>query len=396
MRFRFDLDALPPQDEESSGIDVATPGKGSSSKENPSTYDRCWICEPKTPCGIFKEYEIVNYIAACLHFIQAMTAIPLEDVTIPIQESFTSWEEGDSCTANATAVLNGFTITRENETSHHLSLKWLIVVFHLLSFLFEFAVTDPFCCVFPGRRKKYNENVKAGVNYMRFVEYSASASIMLIAISLVSGIYESYALIGIGFLTFATMVLGGIAEMLFSDNIPSIESKNMPPVEDDKKDEPPVEGDKKDKRDKTFTRGRFKLTANARMLGWVCHFTGWVTMFAAYGIILRQFSFANDKAQQRKTDGAPWFVYIIVIVIFLLYNGFGLIQLCQLNAKTNPMILCSAKQEYSLGKRNNEICNRLVELLYVVNSLVSKTLLGLIIIFQVIVREDTVACEDVV
>ena len=48
----------------------------------------------------------------------------------------------------------------------------------------------------------------------------------LTSYALVSGIYDSYALIGIGFLTFVTMALGGVAEQLFSDALPALENKS--------------------------------------------------------------------------------------------------------------------------------------------------------------------------
>ena len=317
----------------------------------------------KTRCGSYHNYEIVNYVAACLHLVQALWGVMLNELDVSVQETYVDWREGDSCSGNATAVVNGFVLTRESQTTHSISLKWLIIAFHLLSFTFELGVTDPFCCWSRELREEYTKTVNIGVNSLRFIEYSASASIMLIAIALVSGIYESYALIGIGFLTFATMALGGVAEQLFSDKLPTLENDTL----------------------NEMTPKQFPFTYRARVLGWVCHFTGWITMLSAYGIILRNFYYTNSISQEQ----APWFVWLIVIAIFILYNIFGGIQFYQLWQKTSPVILWECKDDVKLGKVNNQVLNRQVEMVYVVNSLVSKTLLGMVIIFQVINRENT-------
>ena len=122
--------------------------------------------------------------------------------SIPMQESYIDWVESlEACTNTSTARLNGILITPRDHITHELSLKWLIVCFHLLSFFFEIFATDPSGgYLFPRWRERYLQAVKVGANGMRFVRYSAGASVMLIAIALVSGIWDSYALIGIGFL----------------------------------------------------------------------------------------------------------------------------------------------------------------------------------------------------
>ena len=310
-------------------------------------------------------FEKVNYIAAVAHLVQAIvTMFPENSASIPVQESYIDWVESDACTNTSTARLNEFSLTPRDHTTHELSLKWLIVCFHLLSFFFEILATDPSGgFLFPRWRERYLQAVKVGANGMRFIEYSASASVMLIAIALVSGIWDSYALIGIGFLTFITMVLGGIAEQLFSDELPQMENRVG----------------------RLLTFGDYPVTLRARYLGWICHFAGWHSMLSAYGIILRNFAFANQKS----TSTAPWFVYVIVTVIFILYNIFGVIQLVQLWCKTTPAILIDPyKLEY--GDRENTALNEKVEMAYVVNSLVSKSFLGWLIYANVIMGERSI------
>lgn len=326
-------------------------------------------------------YEIINYIAAFAHLAQSvLTIFADQSANIPVEETFIDWRDAGvagNCTGGATATINDFALVPTRKVTHELSLKWLIVAFHGLSFVFELFATDPFfgCSrgtIFARWRATYIKRVESGTNYIRFVEYSASASIMLIAISLTSGIWDSYSLIGIGFLTFATMVFGGIAEQLFSDELLRMERKSGSD-------------------DTTARSTEYPITYRLRKLGWYSHFAGWVTMLAAYGIILRTFIFANMNSQR----SAPTFVYAIVFGIFALYNVFGIVQLVQLSGKTSPNIILpgflgGVCEPVDLGKRSYKEWNKNIEMAYVTNSLVSKTLLGLLIYFNIIVGERTV------
>ena len=58
-------------------------------------------------------------------------------------------------------------------------------------------------------------------------------------------------------------------------------------------------------------------------------------MLSAYGIILRNFVFANMNSER----SAPDFVWVIVFSIFVLYNVFGVIQFVQMAWKTPPNII---------------------------------------------------------
>lgn len=322
-------------------------------------------------------YEIINYVAAMAHLVQCiLTIFPEQSAYVPIQETYIDWRDG-GCTSNATATINDFALVPTRIVTHEISLKWLIVAFHGLSFVFELFATDPFfgcsrASLFAKWRRNYIKRVESGTNYIRFVEYSASASVMLIAIALTSGIWDSYALIGIGFLTFATMVFGGIAEQLFSDNI--VKMERAPDTKENK-----------------IMSTDYPITFKLRKLAWYSHFAGWFTMLAAYGIILRTFIFANMHSQR----SAPEFVWAIVFGIFALYNVFGVVQFVQLAGKTSPNIILPPAlggqcEPVDLGERSTPAWNRKIEMAYVVNSLVSKTLLGLLIYFNVIMGERTV------
>ena len=320
----------------------------------------------------FKEnlygFEIINYIAGLAHLVWFIVILSLAEKNgnRVVNELFLNWKDANGTCPESTAFFetDGGKRLLEDERvhTHSLSLKWLVLSFHLLSFLFEYLNTDPFWCrrfswspckrsgkseryrLLGGRSDFFQTTKRAlsqigeeGVNPTRFAEYSASASVMLIAIALVNGIDDSYTLIGIGFLSFTTMVFGGIAEQLFVDFRDENTNKSM------------------------------------RRIGWIAHLAGWVSMLAAYGIILRSYFFSNARSQ----NSAPDFVTPIVLSTAVFYLVFGVVQLAQLCLKAR------GKSEEGIPGLNEKI-----ETAYVVLSLVSKSVLGALISWNVLSMEQ--------
>ena len=208
-----------------------------------------------------------------------------------------------------------------------ISLFWLILLFHALSGIFQ---TYAGC-----NRRNYVTNVlQRGVNPLRFIEYSLSATIMLVCIALVSGIDDYHGLLAIETLTFTTMILGMVSELLFDDQLAS---------------------------------------RHLRWIGWVTHFTGWVTLMSAYvGVILKKYFYSIEQSEQ----GPPDWVTIIIFLIFALYNIFGITQFMQLCFK-QPLCL----ERYIPKKfKDPQKLNRWIENIYVANSLITKSILGWMII----------------
>lgn len=207
-----------------------------------------------------------------------------------------------------------------------LSLWWLVIAFHLLSFVFQafamFGWTCK-CCKSEWVRSYKDEVEKDGTNMLRMIEYSISATLMQISIALVLGVWERLAIIGIGFLTVVCMICGLIAEQL--------------------------------------------RTANLAM-AWTAHFTGWLAMAGVWTVLGRQFMYTVSQSD----NDPPEFVYAIVIVIAVLYLGFGLVQTVQL-VLGGDVVMYKAKcckKEYDYSQ------NEAIELTYCVMSIVSKTFLG--------------------
>ena len=152
------------------------------------------------------------------------------------------------------------------------------------------------------------------------------------------------------------------------------------------------------------------LSVTLRRLGWVAHFSGWVSMISAYvGILVQQYFFS---VEQNKGDGVspPSWVTVLIIILAILYNIFGFTQVAQLCLKDAYMNAWTGKNEKCRcpgitsdgsgdGKRIKccgRSLNESIELCYVLNSLVSKSVLGWTIIAQLLVEDfeitTTVSC----
>ena len=305
--------------------------------------DRC------CPCGKAPAFWSVNWAAALAHLFNTVLTFIFwavddnKDDVFRLSEEYAPWIPTINTTLNTTLNTTGpaicpvsenrifqiskeWCIERETALTSTLSLWWLVIVFHFLSFAFQaFTMFDWKCNVCTKKAdtakgwsfhyKRYDlEVVEDGTNILRMIEYSISATLMQISIALVLGIWQRLVIVGIALLTVATMLFGLIAEQIKTYNI---------------------------------------------ALAWVSHFSGWLTMLGVWGIIGRQFYFTIEKS----TNAPPEFVYIIVIVIGALYSVFGLVQLVQLAL-------------YTSSNENNPEVNKAVEMAYCLNSLISKTFLG--------------------
>ena len=395
---------------------------------------------------VFRWFIPLNIAAAMGHLVNVIATFALSsqqgrDAMYPVYQTYAEWRTRDDACESGMDLSSSYEVIG-NETTlvvtptttaivYKLSLFWLIVSFHLLSFMFQIGIptVDYIANRFRLRygrscHKHYVKDVlERGVNSLRFVEYSISASIMLICLAILSNILKLYSLIGVGVLSCATMLFGLIAEVLFSDKYLSLDMAkkveravapqalvgratfnnefvvNALPVE-----EQPVQRYPED-----------ALAKDLRRLGWVAHFSGWITMGAAYGgILVQHFFWSVQKSEEANPDGptAPDFVRFLIIALAILYNIFGFSQLFQLCAKDPWMgvwtggkgkLACLKYEGISKGAgydgRKITCCrvslNEGIERFYVFNSLFTKTLLGWTIISRLL-GEDQGIGTDVV
>ena len=248
-------------------------------------------------------YAKLNYFAIFGHLFSAVSMISLytskNPLVIPYTETFQSWDKTNTTcsigkrefnTTDGTFCIGSVTkpVSCDSDGCYGIDIGWLIISFHLLSFVFQSfaALTDKTgaLCGY-----KYSDMILDNKNPLRFVEYSFSASIMLISIALLNGVTDINLITSIGVLTSACQLCGLVVE--YVENI---------------------------------------------KIKWLLHITGWLQFCWAYGIIGHAFFRSIDAASGTTGGGPPSFVYVIVVLLFLLYSSFGFVQLSELICEINP------------------------------------------------------------
>lgn len=133
----------------------------------------------------------LNLIAGFLHLAQGILVVALsKSLAIPVSGNFLSFNDSTQSLEPATTTL--FSV----------ELPLLIALFFFLSAFFHFYIATVY-------NKKYDSDLKLGINKARWIEYSISASVMMIAIAMLVGVYDFSSLLMIFSLT-ATMNLMGL------------------------------------------------------------------------------------------------------------------------------------------------------------------------------------------
>lgn len=244
-------------------------------------------------------YKKINYFAIFGHFTSAITMIALlwgkNSFVVPYTETFTEYQNKE---LNVTCPIGSrsFNTTEQNyciktvtkpvscndDECYGIDLGLLIISFHILSFVFQLTaeLTNRIGSILG---YKYDSMIENNKNPLRFIEYSFSASIMLIAIAILNGVTDINLITSIAILTSACQLCGLAVEYI-----------------DDIK------------------------------IKWLLHLTGWLQFFWAYGIIFHAFFRSIKSSNENNNPGPPSFVYVIVILLFLLYASFGFVQLVEL------------------------------------------------------------------
>jgi hypothetical protein len=134
-----------------------------------------------------------NVVLAVLHGAQALLIVVLgATLAIPITAQ---WAEGPPGSALAAP-----------ETLFDLSVRWAVAAFLLL------AAIDHVAVALPGAFGWYRRNLERGVNYARWIEYSLSASLMVVLIATFAGITDLRALIAVAGANAAMILFGLLME----------------------------------------------------------------------------------------------------------------------------------------------------------------------------------------
>jgi len=140
--------------------------------------------------------RVYNIFMGLLHLAQAIVIIILSNnFTLPMTTSFLTYNESIGKLWPAT------------DTLVNLPIGIMVAVFLLLSAIAHLTVASP------GTFSWYVNNLKKGINYVRWYEYSLSASLMIVLIGMLCGVYDLAALIMAFALTAVMNLCGLIMEM---------------------------------------------------------------------------------------------------------------------------------------------------------------------------------------
>ena len=98
------------------------------------------------------------------------------------------------------------TLEPTTTTLFNIQLPLLIALFFFLSAFFHFYIATVY-------NKRYNSDLKIGINKMRWIEYSISASVMMVGISMLVGIYDLMSLLMLFSLAAIMNLMGLVMEI---------------------------------------------------------------------------------------------------------------------------------------------------------------------------------------
>lgn len=243
----------------------------------------------------FVRLRKLNRIATTLHFVQFLfmliASIAVEqfaEFRLPITKSVLRFKDAD----------DGGGFYTEVTTLTNIKIAPFVAIFFLLSALFQGITTV-------GKYNDvYNAQIRSGINYFRWYEYSLSSSVMIVIIAMFTGAYD-WALLLCIFALNATMNLFGLLM-------------------------------------EQINQTRTEVSWLSFIYGCVCGLPPWIIVFVGL--------FSGDSP--------PGFVYGIFVAYLIMFNTFPV-----------NMIL----QYKKFGKWADYMYG---ELIYIVLSLVAKTLLG--------------------
>lgn len=133
-----------------------------------------------------------NLVMGIFHLVQAVLMFLLSsDFSLPVQSSFLHY------------FAETQTLRPVTDTIIDLRIGPMVAIFLLISAIAHFTIASPWAF------KWYARNLEKGINYARWYEYALSASLMVVIIGMLSGVYDIAGLIMLFALT-ATMNLFGL------------------------------------------------------------------------------------------------------------------------------------------------------------------------------------------
>lgn len=142
----------------------------------------------------FKNLRIFNLVMGFFHLVQGIAVLLISDPEkgiVPITISYLRYDVELSKLFPATVQVT------------EVNIAWFVALFFFMSAFAHLFISTVY-------KKKYEENLAKGINKVRWFEYALSASVMMLGISFLSGIYDLASLVMI-FSLDALMNLLGLA-----------------------------------------------------------------------------------------------------------------------------------------------------------------------------------------
>lgn len=217
--------------------------------------------------AVFRKLRIYNVVVGLVHLGQAVAILLLSNsFSVPIQTSYLSY---DPLTGVSKSLLR---------TVGQVRLGPLVAVFLLL------AASDHLVISLPGVFNWYVRNLQRHINYARWIEYFFSASLMLVIIAMLSGVYDLSTLILLFFLNGMMILFGWMMEL--------------------------------------HNRTTQKVNWTSFSFGVLAGTIPWVIVALYFG-----------SAAAESANGVPKFVYGIMVSIFVLFSVFAVNMLLQYRGK---------------------------------------------------------------
>lgn len=183
------------------------PTSKSSSKKSTRTSTKASTTAkaPAKPTKVAKKITFAslnkwNLVLAALHFVQGVAVLILSGkATFPVTTNYLTLNTLASKTGNPVLVA-------ASRNLFDINLAYLVAAFFFLSAIAHLIIATVY-------RKTYEANLKQGINKARWIEYSLSASVMMVGIAMLSGVYDLSSLIMIFALISIMNLMGLVMEI---------------------------------------------------------------------------------------------------------------------------------------------------------------------------------------
>ncbi len=150
--------------------------------------------------AVFENLNKWNLALAALHFVQGVAVVVLSQASsLPVTTNYLTLDTLASKTDQPILVA----------ASRHLfdiNLAYLVAAFFFISAIAHLVIATTY-------RQAYEKNLKKGINSARWIEYGLSASVMMVAIAMLSGVYDLSSLLMIFTLTSIMNMMGLLMEI---------------------------------------------------------------------------------------------------------------------------------------------------------------------------------------